>query len=173
MPKMLPILRTAWIISASVVTVVVIGREITKEMRPQVEPDMPRILARLESAIQDIAPETHDFEVIVTGDSDLLRVSDNRDGVTPLLSMDAAGNFTVTGTVQEITEGQHDFKSFVLLCQIAGKMKSDAESLDYKAWIADATEITAEDQHHPMFVGGRFKAIHSVTNDVIQVQVVN
>ena len=162
-----------WTGIASIVTVAVIGREISNEWRPVVVPDMPRILARLESAIQGISPQSHSFTITVTGDSDLLRVSDAADGVTPLLSMDAAGNFTITGTIEEIKAGEHDFQSFMLLCQIAGLMKSDAESLDFNAWISDATNATTESEHLPLFFGGRFKAIHSVTNDVLQVTVLN
>jgi hypothetical protein len=173
MKNLLPFLRTAWIVIASAVTVVVIAKEITNEFRPQVKPDMPRILARLESAIRDFSPQGHRFTIQVTGDSDLLRVSDQNDGATPLLSMDHAGNFTITSTVPEVLEGQHDFRSFMLLCQIAERMKSDTESLDFKTWIADATTTTSENDPLPMFIGGQFKAIHSITNDVMQITVLN
>ena len=173
MKSLLPAIRTAWIVAASIVTVVVIGREITNEMRPQVKPDMPRILARLESAIQELSPDTHQFTITITGDSDILRVSDANDGVTPLLSMDAAGHFTITATKDELVSSNHDTQSFMLLCRIAGIMKSNSASQDFDTWIADATNATSEETRVQMFVGGRFKAVHSVTNEVVQVTVLN
>jgi hypothetical protein len=129
-----------WFSVASIVTVVVIGKEFAWEMRDVVRPDAEGIAKKLEYAIQGRNKETvsqHTFSTEITGDSDILRITDRNLGITPELSVDLGGTISITALPADLSPDTANLEAFTILCTAAADYRLGHRSETFDTWIAD------------------------------------
>ena len=129
-----------WTAISSIVTVVCIGKEIAWEMRDYVPPDAASISKTVEYAIAGRNTETvfqHTFSTLLTGDSDLFRITDKTTGLTPTLTMDHIGNISVLCHTEDYVTETASLESFEILCRAAADWNQGYRHDGFDTWIAD------------------------------------
>jgi hypothetical protein len=161
-------LLTIWIVFASIVTIYQSIQYIRWEMREAVVPDPNAISARMNYCLSGRNTETafqHTFSTELTGDSDLLRITEPAIGPIPELSIDYVGNVHVTGLLTELQSKPEVREAFTLLCQAASDWKTGFRDPDFDQWVEDSIDSG----QGPMFHSDRITAFWNAKADVVRV----
>ena len=163
-------LLTAWTVFASMVTIYHSIQYIRWEMRESVVPDSEAISARINYCLSGRNQETafqHTFSTELTGDSDLLRITDQSIGPIPELSIDHVGNVHVTGLLTELQSKPEAREAFSLLCQAAADWKTGFRDQQFDQWFSQAVDSG----QGPLFQSKSLTAIWNKKENVIRVMV--
>lgn len=161
-------LLTAWTVFASIVTIYQSIQYVRWEMRESVIPDAKAISARINYCLNGRNTETafqHTFSTELTGDSDLLRITDPAIGPIPELSIDYVGNVHVTGVLADIQAKPEVREAFSILCQSAADWKTGFRDPHFDQWLDD-TAIIGDSK---LFHSNAVTAFANRTNDVIKI----
>lgn len=161
-------LLALWTVFASIVTIYHSVQYIQWEMRESVVPDSKAIAARINYCLNGRNTETvfqHTFSTELTGDSDLLRITDPAIGPIPELSIDYAGNVHVTGLLTDLQSNPEVREAFSLLCQSAADWKTGYRDTNFDQWLNN-TVIPGE---RKLFNSAAITAFTNQNKDVVKV----
>lgn len=161
-------LLTVWTVFASIVTIYQSVQYVRWEMRESVVPDSKAISARINYCLSGRNQETafqHTFSTELTGDSDLLRITDPTIGPIPELSIDYVGNVHVTGLLTELQSKPEAREAFSLLCQAAADWKTGFRDQQFDQWLNE-TVIAGDSK---LFNSNSVTAFANRNKDVVKV----
>lgn len=164
-------LLTIWIVFASIVTIYQSIQYIRWEMREAVVPDANALSARINYCLEARNTETafqHTFSTELTGDSDLLRITEPAIGPIPELSIDYVGNVHVTGVLADLQSKPEYREAFTIMCQSAADWKTGFRDPDFDQWIL----TSAEDGFGTTYSSKRFNAIWVDHNTTVKVLII-
>ena len=165
-------LLTAWTVFASIVTIYQSIQYVRWEMREAVVPDVDAISAKINYCLAGRNTETafqHTFSTELTGDSDLLRITDPAIGPIPELSIDYVGNVHVTGVLTDIQAKPEAQEAFEMMCKASSDWKTGFRDQSFDEWV---TESIASGQG-PLYDSPRITAVWNVKKSVVTVLILS
>ena len=160
-------LLAIWTVIASIVTIYQAIQYVRWEMREAVVPDVAAISARINYCLSARNTETvcqHTFSTELTGDSDLLRITEPAIGPIPELSIDYVGNVRVTGVLADLQAKPEYREAFELLCMASADWKTGFRDEGFDKWVAES--IT--EGYGITYSSSRLNAIWTTNGQVIQ-----
>ncbi len=165
-------LLAIWTIIASIVTIYQAIQYARWEMREAVVPDVAAISARINYCLSARNTETvcqHTFSTELTGDSDLLRITEPAIGPIPELSIDYVGNVRVTGVLADLQAKPEYREAFELLCQASADWKTGFRDEAFDEWVS----VSIDSSHGPFYDSSRITAFWNVENNVVTVLILS
>ncbi len=172
MKTTLPLIRTLWIVIASIVTIAVIGREIAWEMRPSVKRNNADQYSRIEAAIKTVTSDVTSFAIDMPDEPDLFFVYDPAIGMPPLMRMDYLGNLHITATRDQLRSPEIR-KSFVNLCKISSVLKTGYVPDRFDDWVKGIIDETSVSLAVKLDDRLSSAAMLTATNTAVEISVIN
>jgi hypothetical protein len=165
-------LLTAWTVFASIVTIYQSIQFIRWEMREAVVPDVDAISAKINYCLAGRNTETafqHTFSTELTGDSDLLRITEPAIGPIPELSIDYVGNVHVTCVLADIQKKPEVREAFELMCKASSDWKTGFRDQRFDDWVTGSIA----DGWGTTYSSSRLNAIWTDKGKVIQLLMIS